>query len=643
MSIFNGNSYSNVNIGTAANSGDGDALRTAFEKTNNNFFDIYTFLGNSTHLGNVTNINIKGGTVTGITDLAVADGGTGASTPSAARTNLGLAIGTNVQAWDSALDVISTVTPAADRIVYYTGVSSASGTTLTAYARTLLDDTDAATVRTTLGLGNAAVLNDGLLVVTDANVTANLTVGNVRILNSIIGNVNIAGNITVGNITVSGTTTTVGSQNITANINVFNLIAENAPQAGGSAVVSVQGRFSGNVTAGNISATRGTFTQITLPVTGVTADTYGGTSKVPVFTVGTDGRITSAANVNVAGVTSFSSNNRFFVISTADGSSFTANIPNVTVTADTYGGTTNVPVITIDQQGRITSAANVAVSALTDTGVVAAVYGSSRIVPVINVNAQGRIVTASNVAMGDIVLGSETSGNYVASMVGGLGIGVSGSGSESAVVSLINTGVVNLSNVAPILANVATGNVQITHATSGVAASTYGGNDQLGIFTVNSTGHVSYASNVSLNTAFGATTISNITATNVIASNVNITGNALFRTYSEYVSNVTAAAGTTTIDLNLQDSGVFFCVINSSKTFTFSNPPTNRLGSFSLITLNSFAGNTISWPGTVKWAGGASNIPPRTSNVSAIDVWTFFTYDSGTSYIGTLASKDAKA
>lgn len=54
---------------------------------------------------------------------------------------------------------IAALTPAADRLAYFTGASSAALATLTAFARTLIDDGDAATMRLTLGLGTAATAN----------------------------------------------------------------------------------------------------------------------------------------------------------------------------------------------------------------------------------------------------------------------------------------------------------------------------------------------------------------------------------------------------------------------------------------------------------------------------------------------------
>jgi len=99
---------------------------------------------------------ITGGSITGITDIAVADGGTGASDAGTARTNLGVEIGTNVQAYDAGLQSIAGLTTSADQTVYTTASDTYATTSLTSFGRSLIDDADASAARTTLGLGTLA-------------------------------------------------------------------------------------------------------------------------------------------------------------------------------------------------------------------------------------------------------------------------------------------------------------------------------------------------------------------------------------------------------------------------------------------------------------------------------------------------------
>jgi len=202
-----------------------------------------------------SNVSITGGSISGITDLAVADGGTGGSTASAARTNLGVEIGSDVQAWDADLDTYAANPLTAAELgelqnIGTTTISAAQWGYLgaaTSFGGSLLDDADASAGRTTLGLGTVST-QDANSVNLDGGTIDGVTIG---------GATPAAGSFTTldasGDLTVDTDTLYVDSTN--GNVG----IGETSPQAklhvddGGATIPSLSsgtiGHFSntGNV------------------------------------------------------------------------------------------------------------------------------------------------------------------------------------------------------------------------------------------------------------------------------------------------------------------------------------------------------------------------------------------------------------
>lgn len=84
---------------------------------------------------------------------------------SAVRTTIG------AQASDATLTALAGVATATNTLPYFTGVDTAAVTTLTAFGRSLIDDADATAARTTLGLGSVATQSSSSVSITGGTIT----------------------------------------------------------------------------------------------------------------------------------------------------------------------------------------------------------------------------------------------------------------------------------------------------------------------------------------------------------------------------------------------------------------------------------------------------------------------------------------
>jgi hypothetical protein len=285
------------------------------------------------------------------------------------------------------------------------------------------------------GTSNVRVFEDTIVTVSVAG-TANIAEFSdtaLSVAGTISADIVNAGTIGNGGAQISGETGTFGTSVLTTSLNANGTATVNSLTSNGA--ITVNGTEVIDNTAEVITAQ--------LKDSGVAAGTYGDASNIAQIVVDAKGRVTSAVNVAVAGVSdvSYTAANSNLTIGTSSGTNYsvdlgvgtedtpefagltlTGTLTGTAVEAATVGnagaafigatintsGTATVNdltsngAITVNGTEVIDSGAEIVTAQLKDSGVDSGTYGNASSVPQITVDAKGRVTAVANIAVAGV-------------------------------------------------------------------------------------------------------------------------------------------------------------------------------------------------------------------------------------------------
>lgn len=545
---------------------------------------------------NSSSVSITGGSITGITDLAVADGGTGLSTvPTNGQLLIGNGTGYSVAAItagtgvtvtngsgtitlsttadQTAAKIVATVTNAESVAITKGQVVYAFGATGNRMSVKLANNSSDATSAKTIG------------VVSDSSISAGGT-GTITMV-GVIDGLNLGaytdGDTVYLDSTNGGFTAT---KPYAPNHLVYVGIIERANNGNGQLYVRVQNGYeldeihdvqiTGTPAAGSL----------------IIRDATTSLWKNATLTAGTNIAVTNADASITLGITGIiaSSNggtgNGFTKFSGPATSEKTFTLPNSSETLLYSGGPLGTP-----SSATLSNASGLPVS----TGISGLGTGVATALAV-NTGTAGAFVVNGG------ALGTPTSGT-VTNLTGTASININGTvGATTA-----NTGKFTTLE--------ATGVATVTAGTVSAPAITTSGDTNTGIF---------FPAADSIAFTEGGTEVFRIESNGRMgigqtspASKLDLSGN--------YASNITAVAA---LDIDCSTANYFTKTINGASTFTFSNPPASRAYAFALELTHT--SGTITWPTSVKWPKDTA----PTLTTGKTHIFIFVTDDGGTRWRG---------